>query len=75
MSSRFRDVDAAFKWGIPLHLWDRTGTMPTDEQKAEMAAYIRARSKMESWEAWLQRPKDSKGIVLDGNKTQATEKG
>jgi hypothetical protein len=72
MSPRFRDVDAAYKWGVPLHIWDGTGPHPTTEQQAEMVAYVQARSNMDAWEAWIQRPNDSKGVIaLEGNRSKA----
>jgi len=50
MSSRAVEVSAAFLWGVPLHVWDGTGDNPTDEQKAEMVAYVKSRSDREAWE-------------------------
>jgi hypothetical protein len=52
MSSRAAEVDAAYRWGVPLHVWDSDAI--TDEQRAEMVAWVRARAAMEAWEAHMQ---------------------
>lgn len=35
---------------MPLNVWDRTGPEPTDEQKAEMIAFVRANKLRRGWE-------------------------
>lgn len=54
MSLRAVEVDTAYKWHCPLHIWDGTGDHPNEDQKAEMVAYCKCRGDMEAWEADVQ---------------------
>lgn len=66
MSPRAEVVDAAFKWGIPLHIWDGTGPAPSEEQKAEMLAYVKASNKMQAHEDRMNEPKTGSGGIKIG---------
>lgn len=66
MSQRAAQVEAAYKWRIPLNLWDGTGPIPTEEQKVEMFTYVKARQRMDAWEDHVNYPKDKKGISIGG---------
>lgn len=54
-SSRFVEVDTAFRWGVPLHVW-RGKEYPDKLDKAEMVAYCKSRADKEEWETFVNTP-------------------
>jgi len=45
-AARFSELQAAHYWGVPLPWWDRM----SQEDRAEMIAYMDAVRRMEAWE-------------------------
>lgn len=49
MSRRYTEVEAAFEWTTPIHIWE---TYP-EEARAEMIALVEVRSKRQAYEQHL----------------------